>query len=63
MNLDSVPLSLIKFKYEKLERISFHFCCKSLSMEKNKITHFCFTFENQRHGPVGINDLLKFYHT
>jgi len=32
---------------QKLEHISFHFCCKSLSMEKTKKTHLCFTFQTR----------------
>ncbi len=30
---------------QKLEHISFRFCCKSLSMEKTKKKHLCFTFK------------------
>jgi hypothetical protein len=56
MHHDSVPLLLIKFKYGSNRSQLFPLSLIKFKYEKNG-SHLCFTFENQRHDLVGINNL------
>jgi len=55
MNLDSVPLSLLEFKYGR-NKNHISVSLSLIKYGKNR-SHLCLTFKNQRHDLVDINEL------